>query len=147
LLFLLILITFPFAILYLITAIYLRIKFSEAALRQGKFIIFVYSDSPNWKDYIEANILPIIRQHTILLNWSERRNWESSSWIIKAFKHWGGESDFNPMAIVRCNFFKIQIIRFNKAFHENKFGKADLLKKVESELIHFVNIQTSKLSQ
>ena len=46
--------------------------------RKDPFVIFVYSNSRIWKDYIENEILPAIKDHAMILNWSERRNWKSS---------------------------------------------------------------------
>jgi hypothetical protein len=37
----------------------------------GRRILFVYSNSPVWKDYIEAEILPRLPKTGLVLNWSE----------------------------------------------------------------------------
>lgn len=37
-----------------------------------KYILFVYSNSPIWKDVIENEVIPAIVDKTIVLNWSER---------------------------------------------------------------------------
>jgi len=67
-------------------------------LPRGTRILFVYSDSPIWHDYIEQHILPLIQEHAVVLNWSQRR---SRSWrrslAVAAFKHFGGWREFNPM--------------------------------------------------
>jgi hypothetical protein len=34
--------------------------------------IFVYSDSPNWKEYIDRVILPRLPENSVVLNWSYR---------------------------------------------------------------------------
>ena len=41
-------------------------------------ILFVYSDSPVWHDYIEQSILPHLGERAIVLNWSERKRWRFS---------------------------------------------------------------------
>ncbi len=65
-------VTLPFQIPTILRGISLRFKFRKEVVNQGKFIIFVYSDSPNWKSYIEENIFSQIQDHAIKLNWSNR---------------------------------------------------------------------------
>ena len=69
-------------------------------LSRGRDILFVYSDSPHWKDYIEEEILPRVKSRSIVLNWSERRNWIGRfSLATMLFRHFGGHKEFNPIAI------------------------------------------------
>ena len=42
---------------------------------RGRNILFVYSDSLVWHDYIEQRILPHLGERAIVLNWSERKRW------------------------------------------------------------------------
>jgi fatty acid desaturase len=42
---------------------------------RGKDILFVYSDSPIWHDYIEEQIIPRIESRAVILDWSNRQNW------------------------------------------------------------------------
>jgi len=53
--------------------LWLKTKFRIRHGRKGRFILFVYSNSPNWKDYIESNVLPRVENYSIALNWSERK--------------------------------------------------------------------------
>src|SRR5919106_1135488 len=51
---------------------------SAVALRwrpSGKRALFVYSDSPNWKPYLDRHVIPLIKDKVVLLNWSERNKW------------------------------------------------------------------------
>jgi hypothetical protein len=103
--------------------------------RHGRFVLFVYSDSPNWKDYIEANILPRLEPHVVTLNWSDRREWKRSNpFEARLFNHWGGESEFNPLALVFAPKGKVKRVRFWQAFKDLKHGKDRLLKQAESVL-------------
>jgi hypothetical protein len=104
----------------------------------GKFILLVYSDSPDWKSYIENNWLRIIRPYSIVLNWSERKNWNYWSWPVQGFKHWGGGKNFNPMAIIFAGGFKIKVIRFFEAFKDYKHGKEEPLRTAETQLFELV---------
>jgi hypothetical protein len=42
-------------------------------LSRGKDVLFVYSDSPIWRDYMTQNVLPLVDKRAVVLNWSERR--------------------------------------------------------------------------
>jgi len=122
--------------------IYLRLKFLAVVVSQKKFVLFIYSDSPVWKSYIENNILAQIQNQSIILNWSNRNKWSKLSWTVQSFKYWGGEKNFNPLAIVFCNFTKIKVFRFYTAFHDYKHGKVDSLQKIESQFLGLVKSKT-----
>ena len=130
----------PFLIPKTIRGISLRFKFRRAAFTQDRFVIFVYSDSPNWKSYIEENILPQIQDHAIVLNWSNRSHWDKTSWVVQAFQHWGGQENFNPLAIVFCNLVDVRVIRFYNAFHDLKRGKGIPLQKAEAKLFELMKL-------
>lgn len=131
-------IAIPFLIPGFLRGIYLRFKFHKVAVTEGKFIIFIYSNSPHWKPYIEEHILPKIQDQSILLNWSDRSRWDRTSWNVQAFHHWGGDHDFNPLAIVYCNFFNVKVIRFYDAFLDLKHGNDIPLQKMEAQLLDLV---------
>jgi hypothetical protein len=139
LLILIYIIAIPFMIPKLIHGFFLRSSFRKIAIKQGKFILFVYSDSPNWKPYIETNILPKVQEHATILNWSERSIWDNKSWAVRTFKHWGGQVDFNPVAIVFCNLLKVKVFRFYQPFLEYKHGKVNSLQTVETQLFELVH--------
>ena len=97
--------------------------------------LFVYSNSPIWKDYIEREILPYIQDRAVILNWSERRRWKLSLAVL-AFQYFGGQRNFNPMAIVLPPFRFAKTYRFYEAFQEFKHGN---LNKVEQLKSNFLN--------
>ncbi len=103
--------------------------------RKGKSVLFVYSDSSNWKDYVEAKILPRIGTRAIILNWSKRREWEPRmSFETKLFNHWAGSSDFTPTAIVLPLTGKVKVIRLWQPYKQAKTGKDSVSKKAEDAL-------------
>jgi hypothetical protein len=132
----------PFLIPKIIKGIFLRLKFHQVAVTQDKFIIFVYSNSPNWKLYIEENILPHIQNHAIILNWSDRNQWHKTDWTVQSFHHWGGQVNFNPLAIVFCNLGDVRVIRFYRAFRDLKHGKVISLQKAEAQLLDSIKAKT-----
>jgi hypothetical protein len=98
-----------------------------------QFAVFVYSDSPTWKDYIEREILPYIQDDAVILNWSERRNWKNSLAIL-AFRYFGGQRNFNPIAIIFRPFRLVKTYRFFEAFQEFKHGDAKKVEEIKKEL-------------
>ena len=120
---------------------------------KGKFLLFVYSNSPNWKEYIEQNILPRISSRAVVINWSERNQWEWKRKLeLEVFRHWtlvtryvergrkkwfGGE--FCPIAIVFNPWWKPKVIRFWQAFKDFKHGKDLSLKRCEKELFEILD--------
>lgn len=90
----------------------LKLRFWLRHGRRGKKILFVYSDSSNWKDCIETNILPRIEAHSIVLNWSRRREWGSRMQLeTTLFSQWAGPGKFVPVAIVFSPMGKTRTFR------------------------------------
>jgi len=137
----------PLILLYwiwnLIYGLCLRLLFYQKWIRKGKNIIFVYSDSPHWKTYVEDNILPKLESQYITLKWSKRSHYRNNSLESRIFYHWGGYNDYNPMAIIFISFFNIKTVRFYKAFKDYKHGKDKLLNEKIQELFDIVSTKTT----
>lgn len=43
----------------------LNYRFRNKYASEGKHILFIYSESPNWQEYIENNIVPRIYEETV----------------------------------------------------------------------------------
>lgn len=106
-----------------------------------ELVIFVYSDSPIWKGYLERDILPLIRERAILLNWSEQRSWKSSLPVL-AFNYFAGARDFNPIGIVLRPFHFAKIYRFYKAFQEFKHGDARSVEAMKDQFFMMLSIES-----
>ena len=120
---------------WLIKRLWLNIRFRVKWGKKGKNILFVYSESPNWQQYIETNIVPRIDKKAVLLNWSKRSEWKNKKPLeAKILEHWGGEREFNPLAVVFMPKGMVKVIRFHKAFKDYKHGKEALLSNKEAEL-------------
>jgi hypothetical protein len=136
-----VLIPFAVAFLVLVSPIILLVVLADVINRewlifrvrrewypQGKRLLFVYSDSPNWKAYIEQNILPRFSDEAMVMNWSERSRWEwGRSLALRVFEHWAGVkryfwqgrtewegSEFCPIAIVFMPGHRPRVIPFWK---------------------------------
>jgi hypothetical protein len=69
-------------------------------LTRGRDVLFVYSNSPHWKEYIESEILPRLRNRAVVLNWSERKKWiQKMNLASLLFRHFGGSREFNPVGL------------------------------------------------
>jgi hypothetical protein len=146
----LIILLLPLALLYpfvwLARGVILRIAWCRSYGREGKRVIFVYSNSPNWQAHVEQELLPKLGPTVVTLNWSERRHWRSfrqrplSAWI---FLHWRPYREFNPIAIVLLRFGRVRRVRFYEAYRALKHGQPALLESAEAELLRLIE-QTSK---
>jgi len=107
---------------------------------RGRDILFVYSDSPVWHDYVEAGILPELGERAVVLNWSQRKRWRLSVARL-AFHHFGGYRQFNPMAVVFRPFRRSEVFRFWRPFRDFKHGRAEALHRMEREFFTSIGIQ------
>jgi hypothetical protein len=87
-------------------------------------------------------MLPQIQDHAVILNWSERNQWDKTSWPVQTFEHWSGQKDFNPLAVVFCGLTRVRVIRFYPAFLDFKHGKEGSLHKAESQLLELAKAKT-----
>ncbi|HLO13901.1 MAG TPA: hypothetical protein VK206_03665 [Anaerolineales bacterium] len=104
-----------------------------------QFVVFVYSDSPTWKDYIAREILPYLPDRAVILNWSERKKWKNSLASL-VFKYFGGYRNFNPIALVFRPFHLVKTYRFFEAFREFKHGNPKKVEKIKKELFDDLGI-------
>ena len=104
-------------------------------------VLFVYSNSPIWRDYIEREILPYIQDRAVILNWSERRQWKNSLAVL-AFRYFAGYKNFNPIGIVFRPFHFVKTYRFFEAFKEFKHGDPKRVEEIKNELFEILGFRT-----
>ena len=127
-------------LIFLVTNVCLHITIWTLWCLRGRDILFVYSDSPIWHDYIEAGILPHLGERAVILNWSQRTRWRLS--IAKlAFYHFGGDWQFNPLAVVFCPFRRSRTFRFWQPFRDFKHGHPETLYQMERELFGLIGVK------
>ena len=136
LLLILLLVGLPF---YLFYRTLLRLLAEVLWVARGKRILPIYSRSPVWQDYIETTWLPRLKDHAIVLNWSDRSLWRRATpfaaWV---FRHWAPAANFNPMAIVFHRFPRIRRIWFYDAFRDWRHGNEVALWTAEEQLFEYV---------
>jgi hypothetical protein len=106
---------------------------------RGRDVLFVYSDSPLWRDYIDQRILPRLGDRAVVLNWSERRRWRPSLARL-AFHHFGGSRQFNPLAVVVRPFRRTRTFRFWQPFRDFKHGHPAALHAMEREFFGVIGV-------
>ncbi len=132
-------------VLFIVSSVSLRIIIWSWWCLRGKDILFVYSDSPIWHDYIEQKILPHLGDRAVILNWSERKRWRFSL-ARMAFYHFGGYRQFNPLAVVFRPFGRTHTFRFWQPFKDFKHGQPESLNKMESEFFKLLGIRANELA-
>jgi hypothetical protein len=104
-------------------------------LPRGKDVLLVYSDSPIWHDYMANEILPLVGERAIVLNWSERRKWRWLSLTAHAFRSYGGRRQYNPMVVLFRPMGPARVFRFWPAFQDHKHGHPEPLQRMRNELL------------
>ena len=107
--------------------------------RRGRDVLFVYSDSPIWRDYIDDRIIPLLGERAVVLNWSQRKQWRRTL-ARAAFRHFGGSRQFNPLAVVFRPFRRTRTFRFWKPFRDFKHGDPAALRAMEREFFGAIGI-------
>ena len=69
-------------------------------LPKGKDVLYVSSDSPIWREYMETEVFPLVAQRAIVLSWSARSKWPRWSFAVRVFRTFGGGRNFNPMVVL-----------------------------------------------
>jgi hypothetical protein len=131
---LIILLFLVFAILVPLSILLLYLSIWLFWLTRDKDILFVYSDSPIWRDYMLAEMLPLVGSRAVVLNWSERRTWKRWSLRVLAFRFFGGHKAFNPLIVMFRPFRRAQKYRFWPAFREWKQGNKEAVEKLKLEI-------------
>jgi hypothetical protein len=103
-------------------------------------VLLVYSDSPNWKEYIEQQILPRLPQNSVVLNWSRRKQWPRLSLAVFLFRTFAGRREFNPIALVFTRFGLVERFRFWQPFRDAKHGNHQPLEMLEAALFDRVQL-------
>lgn len=158
----LILVTLPAILMFLLVwwicwlmkGAWLRLRIAITWYPQGRYLLFVYSNSPHWKDYCEHRILSHISSVAVILNWSERAQWQQhrDTLAVQAFQHWTGAHPirwrgrtrwegeaFNPAAIIFPPMQWTKTLKFWQAFKDFKHGREKKLQFLETQLFSWIS--------
>lgn len=137
---LLVVVVLLWLVFFLVSTVFLHIAVWSWWCVRGRDILFVYSDSSIWHDYIEEHVLPQLGERAVVLNWSQRTRWRLSL-ARMVFYHFGGWRAFNPLAVVFRPFRRTRTFRFLQPFRDFKHGHPEALHKMESEFFGFIGVQ------
>jgi hypothetical protein len=104
-------------------------------LPRGKDILFVYSDSPIWREYMATEVLPLMQERTVVLNWSERKKWPAWSLGVAVFRHFAGAREFNPLVVLFRPIRSARVFRFWPAFKDWKRGYREPVERLRQDLL------------
>ena len=102
-------------------------------LPRGKDILFVYSDSPIWHDYMATQVLPHVQERAVVLNWSERKKWPWWWLGVAVFYQFGGTREFNPLVLLFQPFRSAKVFRFWSVFMDWKRGYKEPVERLRQE--------------
>jgi hypothetical protein len=128
------------SVFYLGSIVCLHLAVWTLWLPRSKRLLFIYSDSPVWQNYIQERIIPQIQDQAVILNWSRRKKWSYRQFLaVAVFRHFGGRREFNPLAIVFRPFRLGRVFRFYQPFHDFKRGHPESLVRVESDFFGYLS--------
>lgn len=104
-------------------------------LPKGRDVLVVLSDNPIWRDYMLSEIVPLVGQRAVVLNWSERRIWPRRSLATSVFYSFCGEHNYNPMVIVFRPWRRAAVFRFWSPFQEWKHGHKQSVDGLRQRLV------------
>ena len=125
-------------VLFIITSICLHLLIWTFWCIRGRDILFVYSDSPIWQQYFEQNVLPAVGSRSVVLNWSDRKQW-SYSLPVALFRFFAGTREFNPLAIVFQPLAWPRRFRFYGPFKAFKHGRHQEVEDMRSQLLEILD--------
>jgi hypothetical protein len=125
-------------VLWLVTALLLQLVVWLTWCPRGRYVLVVYSNSPIWREYFEAHVLPAVSSRGVVLNWSERRQWHYSL-PVALFKFFAGTRNFNPLAIVFQPLAWPRRFLFYPAFQAFKHGRPEGVEKMRLELFELLD--------
>jgi hypothetical protein len=104
-------------------------------LPRGKDVLFVYSDSPIWREYMTTQVLPLVQKRAVVLNWSDRSRWPRLSFRVHVFRSFGGDREFNPLIVLFRPWRRARALRFWSAFKGWKHGCTEPVESLRQELV------------
>jgi hypothetical protein len=87
------------------------------------------------RERMATQVLPLVQERAVVLNWSERKKWPWWSLGVAVFHHFGGGGDFNPLVVLFQPFRLARVFRFWSAFKDWKHGYKEPVERLRQELI------------
>ena len=108
-------------------------------LPRGRRALVVYSNSPVWQAYFDAEVVPHLSDRAVVLNWSERKQWKRSLPVM-LFRSFSGTREFNPQVIVFPPYRRPQYFRFYEAFRAYKHGRPQEVEAIRARMFRALGV-------
>ena len=106
--------------------------------RKGPRVLVVYSRSPHWQDRFESYLIPQLPTSSIVINWSDRKQWSRYSLRTRVFNCFLGSFAHTPSVIVFRPFHRARIFRFFEAYKSFRHGNPAPVLEMEAALLKAV---------
>ena len=110
-------------------------------LPRGKRILLVYSDSTIWRDYFVNEMIPLLEDSAVILNWSERKQWPKWSLEVRIFRNFGGRANFNPLVLVFHPLRPVEQFRFWEPFKYWKKGNTEPVERMKRNMLDYLQLR------
>jgi hypothetical protein len=114
-------------------------------LRQGKQALVVYSNSPVWQRYFEAEVISQLGDRAVVINWSERKQWRRTVPVM-LFRCLAPRREFNPMVIVFRRYRWPLRFQFYEAFRAFKHGRPEEVERTRQQLFQALGLPVTSNS-
>jgi len=81
-----------------------------------------------------TQVLPMVQERAIVLNWSERNTWSLWSFRVHVFHCFAGGREFNPLVVLFRPFHRARAFRFWGPFNDWKRGYREPVERLRQEL-------------
>jgi hypothetical protein len=116
-------------------------------LPKGKDVLFISSDSPIWRDYMRDQVLPLVANRAVTLNWSERQRWPRWSLARHFFRTFAGHREFNPMVVVFRPLHRAEFFRFFAPLKHQKRGNSEPVECLRRQLADYVGTEIEQVAK
>jgi hypothetical protein len=124
-----------FIVAWVLATILLHLALLVAWLPRGRRVLFVSSDDPRWKAYLDEQVVPRLPKTAARLDWSARDRWSPFDLGVWLFRMWSGPREYNPIAIVVRPWRGPRVYRLYEAFEEAERGRPARLRDASAELL------------
>jgi hypothetical protein len=114
---------------------------------KGKRMLLINSNSPVGGKHFHREMVAPLQDEAAVLNWSERKQWLRWRRAVQCFRHFRGETCFNPMVIVFRPWRRPKIFRFYEAYRDAKHGHMSELHGMQDELFRFLGKTSNAYSE
>jgi hypothetical protein len=129
---------FPLGVAYLavwlVATWLLHVALAVAWLPRGRRVLYVASDDPRFKPYLDAHVEPRLPKSTVRLNGSERAGWSSLDLGVWLYRLWAGDRSESGVVVVVRVLRGPLVLRFARALEAVERGEPGPLRALEAKL-------------